>query len=162
MSSLPAFKSAVASSVPYDNTASGYGTGDVQSAIDAVAAAIASGILNYDIVSSSVFTTTSSTDVDIPSYTVTPQSGTYAVFHSANITQSTNNSIADCTIYKGGVAVSDSNRKTQGSSSNWRGIQSSTSITNFNGSQACNIRVSISSGTLTINGRSLLLIRLGP
>ena len=121
----------------------------------------ASGIINYKITSSTPFSTTSASDVIITGFTVTPETGTYAVWVSADAVLSANNSLETFTVYRNASAITDSKRITQGSSSNFKTSNSTLTTATFNGLQACNIYVSISSGTLSIGQRTLLLIRLG-
>lgn len=153
----------VAASVPYDNATSGYGTGDTQSAIDAIAAAIAGGISNYNIVSSTAFTTSSQTDVVITGLTVTPASGTYAVWYNAESFYTTTPKSHWWSVYKAGAQIADSLRFQDTAHSNQNMADSTMTIVQVNGSQAIDVRVRCdTSGSLTVNQRSLLFIRLGP
>lgn len=122
---------------------------------------VASGIVNYNLISSVPFTTASTTDVVITGFTITPTAGTYGVWFSASALQTTSPIVLNWTIYKAGVAVADSARSQQTSRSNQVLQQSTQSIINVDGSQALDVRVSTAAGSLTINARSLLLIRLG-
>lgn len=123
---------------------------------------IASGVVNYNIVSTTAFSTSSTTDVAITGFTVTPQSGLYAVWYSASVFHTTTPISHTWTIYKGGVAVADSIRSQDTAHSNQTMIDSTQSIISCTGSQAVDIRVKRgTSGTLTVNARSLILIRLG-
>jgi hypothetical protein len=122
---------------------------------------VASGVINYNIFSSTPFSTGSNTDVVITGFTFTPQAGTYAVWFNADAQCTQNNSNVNHSLYKAGVVVPDSIRHTQSVSSNFIFQQSSMSIINVNGSQTIDTRVSTSQGTLTVNGRSILAIRLG-
>lgn len=155
-------KSPVAIGIPFNPSGTLLTSIDVESAIKEIANTVASGILNYNVVSSAAFSTSSTTDVVITGLTVTPQSGTYAVFFNSDATVTQNNANITHTIYKAGAAVTDSIRRTQSVSANFIFQQSSISIVQFNGSQACDVRVKTSQGTLTVNGRTLVLVRLGP
>lgn len=121
----------------------------------------ASGIIHYKIISSTVFSTSSTTDTPITGLSVTPQAGTYAVWFSADASLSANNSTETFTVYQDTTPVSDSKRIAQGTSSNFKTSNTTITIATFTGTQACSVYVSISSGSLTIGQRSLLLIRLG-
>jgi len=121
----------------------------------------ATGIVNYKISSSTTFTTSSATDVVITGFTLTPISGTYAVWFSASITITQNNALLTSTAYKNGSPVADSRRVTQGTSSNWIGQSSLVDTITFDGTEAVDIRVKSSSGSISILDRTLLLIRLG-
>lgn len=126
------------------------------------AVVIAGGITNYNIISSAAFATSSTTDVIITGFTITPQAGTYAVWYSASVVQSTSPVVVNWTIYKAGSAITDSLRSQQTA----RAVQtmdcSSQTIVQVNGSQAIDVRVATANGTLTVNQRSLILVRLGP
>lgn len=120
----------------------------------------ASGIVNYNTISSSTFTTSSATDTPITSFTLTPQAGTYAVwFNSEN--SCTGAGVDNvCTIYKGGVAVADSLRHSASPAGAHTFTMSTQTIVQFDGVTACTIQVN-TSGTLSVQQRSMLLIRLG-
>jgi hypothetical protein len=152
----------VAASVPYDNTTSGYGTGDVQTAIDALAVALAGGIANYNVVSSTAFATSANSDTIITGMTVTPLSGTYAIWYNAENTGSGSGQSLYVTIYKAGVAVSDSLRKSASPAGTHEFTTVTMTIAQFNGSQACDVRVNANATSVVINQKSLLMIRLGP
>lgn len=122
---------------------------------------VPSPVVNYNVVSSTPFTASSSTDVVITGFTVTPQSGTYAIWYNSDATCTQNNSTVNHSIYKAGVVVTDSTRRTQSVSSNFIFQQSTMSIVQVDGTQALDVRVKTNQGSLTVNGRSLLLIRLG-
>ena len=122
---------------------------------------VASGIITYNVTTTTAFTTTSSTDVVITGFTVTPQAGTYGVWFNSTATCTQNNSSVLHSIYKGGSIVSDSTRTTQSVSSNFIFQQTTMTIIQVNGSQAVDVRVNTNQGSHTVNGRSLLLIRLG-
>jgi hypothetical protein len=121
----------------------------------------ASGIINYNITSTTAFSTTSATDVLVTGFSVTPQAGTYAVWVSSTCTNTVNNSLNNLTIYKNSTAATDSKRTYQTGSSNVTFQLASQTIIQVNGTDVVSARVSRNSGTFTINGRSLLLIRLG-
>jgi len=123
---------------------------------------VASGVINYNLTSTAPFSTSSASDTIITGFTLTPQAGTYGVWFSADATITTNNNILQFVIFSGGSAVTDSRRNVQGSSSNFRTQLITLAIVQFNGSQACDVRVnSQNANNITINQRSLLLIRLG-
>jgi|WetSurMetagenome_2_1015567.scaffolds.fasta_scaffold199831_1 hypothetical protein len=150
----------------YNGIVSPFVSTDVQNAIeecyDRTVNIIASGIVNYKVTANVNFITTSVTKVLVTGYQVTPIAGTYAVFHTGNILSSQNNAQIKCSIYKGGSEILDSNRVMQSSSSSWYGIQVTSTTAQFNGSETCDVRVSTSQGQITLDGRTLLLIRLGP
>lgn len=127
-----------------------------------VVSGFATGILSYNVISQVEFLTSSLSDVLITGFTVTPVAGTYGVWYSADIQIDTNNRVADCTIYRAGVALADTNREMQGTSTNFQTSQQTLGIVSVNGTQTIDVRVASSGGQIRIGNRSLLLIRLGP
>lgn len=123
---------------------------------------VASGIIHYDLSSSTPFTTTSAADVAITNFSITPFGGQYAVWFNSDATCTQNNSTVVHSLYKSGVVVSDTVRRTQSVSSNFIFQQSTMGIISFNGTtDYIDVRVKTNQGSLTVNGRSLLMIRLG-
>lgn len=122
---------------------------------------VASGILNYNITTTTTFTTTSGSDVVVTGFTVTPQAGTYAVWLNGEIQDSNATAQMSFSIYKGGVVITDSIRDIQSYGASKAGMMNTMTITSVNGSQAVDLRVKTSAGTLSVLQRSLLLIRLG-
>lgn len=123
----------------------------------------ASGITSYNVVSSTGFSTSSTTDVVITGFTVTPQAGTYAVWVNGTWTpQAGPGNVETVSIYKGGTVVTDSIRGISPIQSLNPALMCTQTITQVTGSQAIDVRINSSSGqNLTVNSRSLLLIRLG-
>ena len=121
----------------------------------------ASGLVNYKITASTTFTTASTTDVIITGFTVTPTQGTYEVKMNMNISMTTNNAIMNATIYKNGASIADSIRPSQGVGSNWVGSSSTLTTATFNGTDTCDTRVKVSSGSVSCLARSMVLTRLG-
>lgn len=122
---------------------------------------VASGIVNYNIESTTPFATTSASDVLITGFTVTPQAGTYAIWVNASLQFSTGNAAGSLTVYKAGISIPDSVRAIQSAGGSTPFSAGSQTIAQVNGSQTIDARVKTSGGTLTANQRSLLLIRLG-
>lgn len=121
----------------------------------------ATGIVSYNAISSTAFNTTSTTDVLITGASLTPQAGTYAVWFNSTNSNTTNNSVNTITLYKAGSAITDSPRTFQTGSSNMTFLIATQTIINVNGSELVEAYAKTTTGTFTINGRSLLLIRLG-
>lgn len=126
----------------------------------------ATGILNYNIVSTTPFITTSLTDVLIAGLTIIPTAGTYAVWYNASVIFNTTPKTHWWNFYKAGALVADSERSQDTAHSNQTMIDSTMSIINVNGSQTIEVKVRCQSSTptapqLTVNSRTLLLIRLG-
>ena len=126
-----------------------------------VATTTAAGIQSYSVGSITTFSTSSSTDVIVTGLTVTPVSGRYALWYSADITIGSNNRIAECVVFVDGVVVEGTRRDVQGTGSNYRAGQQTIAEVSVDGTEAVDIRVNVSSGSLTVAGRRLLLIRLG-
>jgi hypothetical protein len=124
-------------------------------------ASTASGIINYNLTSSTAFSTTSTTDVLITGFSLIPEAGTYAVWYNASSFLTTTPKYHYWSIYKDGVQISDSERRQDTAHSDQTMTDSTMSVVYFDGTQTCDIRVRTQNGTLTINQRSLLLIRLG-
>lgn len=130
--------------------------------ITPIVSASAAGITSYSIGSQTVFSTSSSTDVLITGMTVTPVSGRYALWYSADITIAQNNKLAQNVIYVGGSALERTRRVVQGVSSNFRSSSTSIAEVDVNGAQQVDVRVNIDGGSqLDVGSRRLLLIRLG-
>lgn len=122
---------------------------------------IASGVNAYNVTASDTFSTSSTTDTILTGITYTPPSGTYGAWFSANLNVGTNNARSQCVIFKDGTAVNDTRRTSQGAGSNFKTNFQTLGIISVNGSQALDVRVNVSSGSIDITGRSFLLIRLG-
>lgn len=121
----------------------------------------ATGITSSTLTSNTNFSTTSATDTIITGFTITPSTGRYAVFFSADSVISQNNRLAEYVVFVDGVAVENTRRIVQGLGSNYEAAQNTVGEINVNGSQTVDVRVNVTSGTLDINQRSLVLIRLG-
>jgi hypothetical protein len=155
-------KNAVAKEIPFDPTGSTLTSTQVEAAIKEIASAVASGILNYNIVSSTGFATTSNTEVLVTGFQVTPVAGTYGVWASAAMQSTASGSTLQGSLYKAGSVVADSTRNSRVAASNANIVFSTMSIIQVNGSQTIDMRVSTTSATMTVGNRSLILIRLGP
>jgi hypothetical protein len=121
----------------------------------------ATGITSFVLTSNTIFTTSSTTDVIITGFSITPVQGRYSVFYSSNIVISTNNNIASNVIYINGSPIENTRRSVQGVGADFNAAQQTIGEITVNGSQAVDVRVKITSGTLEIDQRSLVLIRLG-
>lgn len=126
-----------------------------------VISSIASGVQAFNVISSTLFTTNTGTDVLIPGMTITPSAGTYGVWYSSEIKISQNNKLAACVIYKDGIAVENTRRNVQGVGSNFNSDMQTLGIISLDGTQALDIRVNVNSGSLEVSQRSFLIIRLG-
>jgi hypothetical protein len=133
------------------------------SAMQVYTSTLASGILNYNLVSSTVFSTTSKSDIMITEFSITPQAGTYAIWYNASTYYTTTPKGHWWSIYSGGSKITDSERRQDTAHSNQTMVDATMTIKQVSGAQTVDIRVRCdTTGTLTVNGRSLILIRLGP
>jgi len=122
----------------------------------------ATGILNYNISSSTPFTlSTGTNDTPITGMSITPTQGTYALWYDGSIVITGNNTVVRTTFYKANAIWTDSLRTIESSVSTFNTTHSTIAIIQFTGSELLEVRVARSSNTLTINGRSLIMIRLG-
>ena len=132
--------------------------------ISVVVSTIASGIQSYNLISSTPFTTSvrNPTFDIITGFSITPLSGTYGCWYSSASYYTTTPKSHFWAFYKAGVQVADSLRSQDTAHSNQNMMDTTQSIIQFNGSQALDVRVACdNTGSLTINQRSMLLIRLG-
>lgn len=127
-----------------------------------LASSTASGVINYNLTSTTPFSTSATTDTLITGFTLTPQAGTYAIWYNASVLHTTTPIAHYWSLYKAGAKVADSERQQDTAHSNQVMVDSTMAIVSLNGSQTIDVRVRRgTSGTLTVNARSLLLIRLG-
>lgn len=127
------------------------------------ASTIAGGVVNYNVVAATAFTTSSQTDVVITGFTTTPASGTYAIWYNASVFYTTTPKAHFWSIYKAGVGVTDSARQQDTAHSNQTMVDTTMTIVQVSGAENIDVRVRCSNtGALTVNARSLLLSRLGP
>lgn len=122
---------------------------------------VANGIISYNIVSSTTFSSSANADTLITGMTVTPQAGTYAVWFNSEATGTGAGQQLDVTIYNNGSAVADSKRSNLSTSGTHIFQQSTQTISTFNGTGACEIRVNPNGNSMSVGARSMLLIRLG-
>ena len=145
----------------FDNTGTLLVATDAEAAIKEITNTVATGLLSYVLTSDITFSTDSASDVLITGFTVTPDSGRYAVYYSSDIVISQNNRIAQNVIYVDGAAVSNTRRRVQGISANFAANQQTVGQVIVSGSQVVDVRVNVSAGALDVNQRSLVLLRLG-
>lgn len=119
------------------------------------------GIRSYTATSSTLFSTTSATDVVISDMTITPSAGTYTIWYHSSSDIVGNNNDAYVTIYRNGAAITDSVRRIRTSVNTMYSTQSTMTIVTFDGAQSCEVYVRTSSGTLNVRERSIILIRIG-
>lgn len=125
---------------------------------------VASGVINYNITSSVPFTSTNRVDPYqlITGFQVTPQAGTYACWYNASVYYTTTPKAHFWAFHKAGTILQVSQRQQDTAHSNQTMVDSTMVIESFTGSETCDIRVKCdNTGALTVNQRSMLLIRIG-
>lgn len=111
-------------------------------------------------------TTTSGTDVLLTGMTTTPAAGTYLVLFSSSITSNAAGAAITSSFYVAGVQKADSIRKISPfdggtlSATTARGAMVIQGLIAVTGSQAIEVRWSISSGTGTCGPRTMNLIKV--
>ncbi len=122
----------------------------------------ASGILHYDVSSDTPYTLSAGTaDTLITGMTITPQQGEYSIWYEGSLEISGNNTVVRTTLYQNNTLINESVRTVRSSVSTFFTIHSTSAIASFTGSQPLQVRVSRSANSLTVNSRSLIMIRLG-
>jgi len=127
-----------------------------------LASSIASGIISYNVVSSTTFATSASAMTLVTGMTVTPEAGTYGVWVSSSAYGSGSGQEIDVQIYNGSTPIVDSLRQNVTPAGGHYCQPSTQTISQFNGTNACSMHVNANGNSMTVVGRSLLLIRLGP
>lgn len=122
---------------------------------------VASGIITYNVTSSTTFSSSASVDTLITGMSVTPQAGAYGVWYSASCVGSGSGQELTTTIYAGAVAVTDSIRNDSSPSGTHIFSTNTQTIHQFDGSTTCNIKINPNGNGFTIGNRSMLLIRFG-
>lgn len=125
---------------------------------------IASGIINYRVVSSTPFSSTNRVDPYqlITDFQVTPQAGTYGCWYNATVFYTTTPKAHYWAFFKAGVIIAASDRQQDTAHSNQTMVDSTMSVTSFDGSETMDVRVKCANtGTLTVNARTMILIRIG-
>ena len=120
-----------------------------------------SGVVTYNVISSTSFSSSNNGDIIITGMTVTPQAGTYGIWYNGQNTAAGSGAQLDCTIYKGGVAIADSLRSNLSTSGTHIFQNSTQTIAQFDGTQACAVFVNPHGNSMTVTNRSLTLIRFG-
>lgn len=129
--------------------------------IQIVSSATATGVVSYSVGSGTQFSTNNFSDTLITGMTVTPVSGRYQCLYSADITIISNNKESEIVFFKGSSAVTTTRRTAQGVGSNSKQTHTMISEISVNGSEAISARVNVSGGSVEVNQRRMILIRLG-
>lgn len=122
---------------------------------------VASGISNVNVTSTTAFPITSATDVQVTDMTLTPIAGTYLLIFNSSNSSTSNNAMNYVSLYKDAVQIAGSERVTQSVASNFVFQTSTTAVTSFNGIEQLRLYARVSTGTFTINARTLIALRLG-
>ena len=126
---------------------------------------IVSGIADivpiYKVTSNTTFATSASVDTLITGMTITPVAGTYAIWYSSTNTGSGAGEAMVITIYAGATALADSVRTDSSPSGGHIFSQQTLTTHVFDGVTACNMLVNANGNSMTVNGRTMLLMRLG-
>ena len=122
---------------------------------------VSSGVVNYNVISSTTFSSSANADTIIPGMTLNPQAGTYAIWYSSQNNGSGAGQQLNCTLYKGGTAIPDSFRSAASTANGHSFFEGTQTIAQFDGATACAVYVNANANSMTINQRSLLMIRLG-
>lgn len=165
-----------ASSIPYDSTASGLGTGTIQSAIDSLKVFVVGGgsVITYSqITATSPVTTSSGTFSVISDMTSTPAAGVYLVQYSGSmaITSGVNGS-AEIALFQNGTVISHTTRTTSltvalalgliGTAAVSPSGSDTTAIVTLNGSETIDARFrSVTGDPFRCSTRSMQLIKIG-
>lgn len=126
-----------------------------------VKTSVASGIITYNITSTTAFATSANVDTLITGMSVTPANGTYGIWYSATVTGAGAGQTIDTTIYAGATAITDSIRHDSSPSGTHIFTTSTQTIRTFDGATTCNIKVDANGNSMTVNNRSMLMIRFG-
>jgi hypothetical protein len=121
------------------------------------------GIEGTFLEQTATFSTTSTTDVAITSFSITPGAGTYNVYFTASVTNSKNGDATILTVYANGVALPASERTSSGQAGNTQGLATHTQVTVAD-AQAIDVRIrtdSTTNATASAFNRSLYVERIG-
>lgn len=122
----------------------------------------ASGITNYNASSQTPFATTATnTYQQITDFVVTPAAGKYAIFFDSSCSSTNNNSENYVQIYRDTTPLAESERLAQSVASNFRFQLGTLVIADFDGTQQLRVYVKVSTGVLTVNARTGVVLRLG-
>lgn len=118
------------------------------------------GLIYYKVTLSTTFTTTSTTDVIITGTTVTPISGTYAVWYNGASSMSSGNKTHWWSVYNNGTKITDSERRQGSASANGGMVDTTITTTTVAGGQAIDIRLRSDGTSTTVTGRTLIAARI--
>lgn len=150
----------VAKSVPYDNSSTGLGTGDVQSAIDSLNSTVNSGAFNLTASATSSTSTSSNSYTTLNSMSLTPTvGGNYLVIFTAQYNAVSGTGIFT-SLFLNGVQSVVTERITQGPAGNHNLIMTTHSIINVPANQTVDVRWKVDGNSVTSTGRVLTLVKV--
>ena len=122
---------------------------------------VASGVLNYNVVSSTPFSANGNVDSLITGMSLIPQAGTYAIWANYQLSGINSALQVDTTIYNAASAIADSKRSNLSTAGTHIFSSSTMTISQFNGTASCGLYWNPNGNSFTVVNRSLLLVRLG-
>jgi hypothetical protein len=122
---------------------------------------VAAGIIVYNITSTTAFATSASAMTLITGMSVVPQAGTYSIWFNSSITGSGSAQAMDVQIQNGATVITDSPREAATPAGSHVTILGTQTTAQFNGTSACAAYVNANGNSMTVNQRSLLMIRTG-
>ena len=122
---------------------------------------VASGIISYNITSTTNFSSSANADTLITGMSVVPQAGTYGIWVNYQLSGTGAGQQNDVTIYNGASAITDSKRSNLSTTGTHIFSSSTQTIAQFDGTNACSLRINPNGNNFTVGPRSLLMIRLG-
>lgn len=144
--------------VTYDNSVTGLGTGDVQSALDSVSSTVASGPAGLSVSSTNSYSTTSTTFTPLTGMTITPtKTGNYAISFSGQFAGTADYQAA---IYNNGVQVPSSIRQATGTAGSHTFIIATNDKIAWTTGPITIQVLSVSGNTLTVTGRNMTAIKV--
>lgn len=122
---------------------------------------VASGIVSYNVVSSTPFSSNAAVDTLITGMTVTPQAGTYGIWANYQLSGTGAGQQVDSTFYNGAVAISNSKRSNLSTTGTHIFSSSTMTIAQFNGTNACGLYINPNANSFIVGARNFMMIRLG-
>lgn len=119
------------------------------------------GIIVYNITSTTAFANSGSAFVLITGMSVVPQAGTYSIWFNSSIAGSGSGQAMDCELFNGATGITDSVREAASPAGGHVAILATQTTAQFNGTNACAVYINPNGNSMTVNQRSLLMIRTG-
>lgn len=122
---------------------------------------VATGIISYNVISSTNFSSSAAVDTLITGMSVVPQAGTYGIWVNYQLSGTGAGQQNDVTLYNGVAAITDSKRSNLSTTGTHIFSSSTQTIAQFDGVKACGLYINPNGNSFTVGQRSLLMIRLG-